>query len=63
MRVLVDKENCIGSGQCVLASREVFAQDEDSLVVILQAEPPSELHEQVEAAVRACPAGVISTEA
>lgn len=62
MRVMIDKDKCIASGQCVLASPEAFAQDEDGLVVILQERPSAELHDSVRAAVRACPAAVISTE-
>jgi ferredoxin len=62
MRIAIDKDKCIASGLCVLASPEVFAQDEDGLVVVLQDEPTPELHESVLAAVRGCPAAVIWTE-
>jgi ferredoxin len=62
MRVLIDKEKCVASGQCVLIAPEVFAQDEDSLVVVLQEQPPPELHDKVRAAVRACPSAAIWTE-
>jgi ferredoxin len=62
MRVLIDKDKCIASGQCVFAAPEVFAQDEDSMVVVLQDDPPADLHEKVQAAVRACPAAVIWTQ-
>jgi ferredoxin len=29
----VDRDRCIGAGQCVLAMPSVFAQDDDGLVV------------------------------
>ena len=63
MRVLIDQDKCIASGACVLACPEVFAQDDEGLVVVLQEQPPPELHEKVNEAVRACPATVIWTEA
>ena len=62
LRVIADHDKCIASGACVLACPEVFAQDDDGIVVVLQEHPPPELAEAVEAAVRACPAAVIETE-
>jgi ferredoxin len=59
MRVTVDHDKCIASGACVLACDEVFAQDEDGIVVLLQENPPEELRDRVMAAVRGCPATVI----
>ena len=57
MRVIVDKERCIGAGQCVLLAPDVFDQrDDDGVVVLLQEYPPVELHEDVRAAARICPA-------
>jgi len=61
MRILIDEDRCIASGACVLACPEVFAQDEAGIVFVLDEEPPAEYHEKVLAAVRACPATVIST--
>jgi ferredoxin len=62
MRIVVDSDNCIASGSCVLEAPELFAQDEDGIVILLQELPPEELHERALAAVRACPAAVIWTE-
>jgi ferredoxin len=59
MQISVDHDKCIASGACVLACREVFAQDDDGIVVLLQENPPDELHDRVMAAVRGCPATVI----
>ncbi len=61
MRILIDQDKCIASGACVLACPEVFAQDEAGIVVVLDEQPAAEYHDQVLAAVRACPATVIST--
>ncbi len=57
MKVVVDQDKCIGSGQCVLASEQVFDQrDEDGIVVLLQDDPAAELHEGVRQAAQICPA-------
>src|SRR6185436_2415280 len=45
MRVVVNVERCRGAGLCALTAPEVFDQDErDGTVVLLDAEPPPELH-------------------
>ena len=60
MKVTVDQDNCISSGQCVLNAGEVFDQrDEDGVVVLLNENPPAELANDVRRAVAACPARVI----
>ncbi|PWI45706.1 ferredoxin [Streptomyces sp. ICBB 8177] len=57
MRVTVDQDKCVGSGQCVLAAERVFDQrDEDGVVILLDAQPPAELHEDVRQAAVVCPA-------
>jgi ferredoxin len=61
-RVIADRDKCIASGACVLACPDVFEQDDDGIVVVLQALPPVGLWDMVDAAVRACPAAVIETE-
>jgi len=59
MRVTAQIDNCVGSGECVLACPEVFGQNEDGTVTVLLAEPPPELHERVRNAVADCPAAVL----
>ncbi|MET7401032.1 ferredoxin [Dactylosporangium sp. NPDC005572] len=57
MKVRVELDRCVGGGQCVLAAPDVFDQrDEDGLVILLQASPPTELHDAVREAAHACPA-------
>ena len=57
MRVTIDQDKCVGSGQCVLAAPDVFDQrDEDGIVVLLDAEPPSELDQDVRRSAMVCPA-------
>ena len=63
MKVVVDQDNCISSGNCVLNSSAVFDQrDEDGVVVLLNEHPPAEQAENVRRAVAECPAHVIHIE-
>ncbi|HEX4679262.1 MAG TPA: ferredoxin [Gaiellaceae bacterium] len=62
MRVIVDKDVCLGAGNCVRTAPEVFDQDEDGLVELLDDNPPSELHEDVLLARRLCPARAITVK-
>ena len=61
MRVIVDQDKCVASGQCVLAAAQVFDQrDEDGIVILLDDNPPPELHEAVRQAAAVCPALAIT---
>jgi ferredoxin len=56
MKVTVDQDKCIGSGQCVLLAPEVFDQrDEDGIVLLKDANPPPELDTDVTEAAHVCP--------
>lgn len=61
MSISADRDRCVGGGQCVLAAPEVFDQDDDGLVVVLQEDPPPELAGDVRTAAKLCPARVITT--
>jgi len=57
MKVAVEQDKCVASGQCVLVAPDVFDQrDEDGSVVLLQENPPAELHDDVREAAQVCPA-------
>lgn len=61
MRVRVDREACCGSGQCAMIAPEVFDQDEDDgLVLLLDAAPPEPAHPAVREAAAVCPASAIT---
>jgi ferredoxin len=62
LRVTVDRDKCIASGECVLAAPQTFDQDDEGLVVLRQDPVPASFAAQVHAAVRACPAAVIAAE-
>ncbi len=60
LRVVVDRDACCGSGNCVRTAPEVFDQDDaEGLVVLRQPEPPERLHGAVREAAYNCPAGAI----
>jgi ferredoxin len=62
VRVIVDQDACICSGQCVLAAPDVFDQSEDGFVVLLDDQPPAGLAEDVRQAAATCPALAITVE-
>lgn len=63
MKVIVDQDKCVSSGQCVLNSAVVFDQrDEDGVVVLLTEHPPADQEENARKAAAACPAQAISIE-
>ncbi len=62
MRVIATKETCAVSSLCVYQVPEVFDQDEEGQVEVIDPEPPAELHEDVRIAVRGCPTQSIRVE-
>ena len=62
MRVLADREICIGAGMCVMTADAVFDQDDDGIVVLLAGEGttvPADLEKDVRTAVGLCPSGAL----
>jgi ferredoxin len=60
VRVVADRDVCIGSGNCVLAAPAVFDQDEDAgLVVVLSQEAVPQHLDAVREAVAHCPSGAL----
>jgi ferredoxin len=63
MKVRIDTDRCIASGQCVLAAPETFDQrDEDGLVVLLNPTPSADLAAAVRQAATHCPSLAITIE-
>jgi ferredoxin len=61
VRIAVDEERCIGSGQCVLTEPDVFDQsEEDGTVVLLTEQPDTDREQTVRDAVRLCPSQALS---
>jgi ferredoxin len=60
MRVELDEPKCVASGQCVMASPEVFDQrEDDGVAILLEENPGAELLDGVREAVVICPAAAI----
>lgn len=60
MKITVDTEGCVSSGQCVLLAPGTFDQDEESgTVVVLSEEPADGEEDAVRQAELTCPAAAI----
>lgn len=63
MKVTVDQDKCVSSGQCVLNAMDVFDQrDDDGVVELLNSEPGAEYAQLTRNAAAACPALAIHIE-
>jgi ferredoxin len=61
MRIVVDRDLCIGAGMCVVSAPAVFDQDDDDgLVVLLASEPAEPDVAAVHKAITLCPSGALS---
>ncbi|MFE2336727.1 ferredoxin [Streptomyces coelicoflavus] len=63
MRINLDRDKCIGSGQCVLAAPGWFDQDEDGIAVVLDDTASGDDEEEVDRAAYTCPALAITLDA
>jgi ferredoxin len=63
MKVTVDQDKCVSSGQCVLTAGDIFDQrDDDGVVIVLNDRPPPEQAADARKAAAACPALAIDIE-
>ena len=63
MKVTVDQDKCVSSGQCVLNAGDVFDQrDDDGVVILLVDHPDSDQADGARKAAIACPALAIEIE-
>lgn len=53
--LVADTARCMGTGVCRLICPEVFGQDEEGIVKVLNSNPPKGLRAAVEEAVADCP--------
>ena len=59
-RIELDQAKCIAAGSCVLASPEVFDQDDEGgIVYLLRDDPGPDQEASVRSAAAACPARAI----
>jgi ferredoxin len=60
VKIEANRDVCIGAGNCVLAAEDVFDQDDDAIVVVLQEQPSADQETEVRNAVAQCPSGALS---
>ncbi|WRZ95811.1 ferredoxin [Streptomyces sp. NBC_01007] len=60
MGIAIDKDVCIGAGQCALAAPGVFTQDDDGFSALLPGRADGGGDPMLREAVRACPVGAIT---
>ena len=60
LKITVDRDRCIGAGQCVLNAPDLFDQDDEGTVVVLDEQPSADQESAARAAEHACPARVIT---
>ncbi len=58
LEIRIDRELCMGSGQCVIYASNTFGQDDDAIAVVLDATGDSDA--EVKAAATGCPTSAIS---
>lgn len=60
MRIIADRERCVGSGQCVLTEPDVFDQDDEGIVALLTEQPSAATVDAVRTAVHICPSQALA---
>ncbi|MEU1529036.1 ferredoxin [Streptomyces fagopyri] len=58
--IAIDKDVCIGAGQCALTAPSVFTQDDDGFSEVLPGRADGDGDPLVREAARACPVGAIT---
>ncbi|MFF3956764.1 ferredoxin [Streptomyces sp. NPDC001890] len=59
LRVAVDRTLCLGAGQCAFSAPDVFDQDDDGLVTVLDPAPSAEHLTALYQAEDLCPSGAL----
>ncbi|MDG4792769.1 ferredoxin [Micromonospora sp. WMMD1082] len=60
MRLIVDRQRCLGAAQCVLSAPDLFDQSALDGQVVVRREPAAdELLDVVRVVVRLCPSGAL----
>ena len=60
VRIIIDREKCIGSGNCVFNAEGVFDQDDDGIAEVV--DPSAQSLETVQFAASSCPVSAITVE-
>ncbi|MFI5806924.1 ferredoxin [Streptomyces sp. NPDC051561] len=59
LRVVVDRSLCMGAGQCAFSAPDVFDQDDDGRVKVLDPAPGAEHLTALHQAEDLCPSGAL----
>lgn len=59
MKVELEADKCVASGQCVLAAMDVFDQDDDGIAILLEEQVGEDRLDDVKEAIAVCPAAAI----
>ena len=59
MKLKVDKNKCIGCGQCVSICDSVFDFDDDNLAKVITDNIPEDSEEEANTAMESCPTSAI----
>lgn len=60
MKITVDTKACVGAGQCVLTADDIFDQDDDGIVILLESVPDPSRETAARRAASLCPARAIA---
>ncbi len=60
VRIVVDRELCMGSGMCIVYAANTFAHDDETKAVVV--DPKGDSLDAVRNAVQACPTSAIRLE-
>lgn len=59
MRITIDRDRCVGAGQCVLTDAEIFDQSDEDGKVLLITQPGADADEAIRRAIMLCPSGAL----
>ena len=62
MKVVVNKDACIGCGACAAVCDKVFEVGDDGFANVIVEEVPEEEKENVTSAIEGCPTSALSVE-
>lgn len=62
MKLIVDKDICIGCGACQATAPDVFEIDDEGLAEVIVEEIPEELNEDALDALEGCPVSAIAED-